>query len=186
MNRPGRPRSLSGCVFAVCVVTAVWAPPPGVRCADDSLRSALEAISDKIGETPPGLVYLSPAGNVYMLCYIIHVLYNNRSFVDVPYEIRCSATTIALLCMRMRMTAQCNYIHAAKLVAMKMLKRLIGVTSKYRSIEVVPIVDKMRANRLRWLARVLRREETEAVRVTKQIVVESRKRGGVLAFDYNE
>lgn len=61
MNRHGRPRSLSGCVFAVCVVLAVWAPPPGVRCADDSLRSALEAISDKIGETPPGLVYLGPA-----------------------------------------------------------------------------------------------------------------------------
>lgn len=62
MNRPGRPRSLFGCVFAVCVVTAAWTLPPGVRCADDSLRTALEAISDKIGETPPRVVYLSPAG----------------------------------------------------------------------------------------------------------------------------
>lgn len=41
-----------------------------------------------------------------------------------------------------------------------MLKRLIGVTSKYRSTGVIPIVDKMRANRLSWLGRVLRIEET--------------------------
>lgn len=49
-------------VFAAFTVIAalVAVAPSAVLGADDSLRSALEAISDKIGETPPRVVYLSP------------------------------------------------------------------------------------------------------------------------------
>lgn len=46
--------------LAVCVAAALWTP---AQCSDDSLRSALEAISDKIGATPSRVVYLSPGND---------------------------------------------------------------------------------------------------------------------------
>lgn len=51
------------CIFVACIVTAAGIPG-GVLGSDDSLRSALEAISDKIGETPQRVVYLQPRGNI--------------------------------------------------------------------------------------------------------------------------
>lgn len=65
MNRrrwPGRPpfnRVLAA--LAVIAVAKIVPQSPAAHAADDSLRSALEAISDKIGETqpPPRLVYLN-------------------------------------------------------------------------------------------------------------------------------
>ena len=62
---------------------------------------------------------------------------------------------------------------------MRMLRWMSGVTredkirNKYirGSIGVASIVDKMRENRLRWLGHVLRREETEAVRLVKEMYV---------------
>ncbi|KAF0718346.1 trafficking protein particle complex subunit 2 isoform X1 [Aphis craccivora] len=41
-----------------------------------------------------------------------------------------------------------------------------------------PIVDKMRENRLRWLRHVLRRENTEAVTVTKNMCVDGKGEEG--------
>lgn len=66
MNRrrwPGRPPFNRVLATLAVIATATIVPqPPAAYAADDSLRSALEAISDKIGETqpPPRLVYLSP------------------------------------------------------------------------------------------------------------------------------
>lgn len=64
--RPSRNRVFA----ALAVFAAVGIVPHG---ADDSLRSALEAISDKIGESPsPRVVYLSPGNNVkYPLAGVI-------------------------------------------------------------------------------------------------------------------
>lgn len=66
MNRrrwPGRP-PFNRVLAALAVIAAARIVPqsPAAHAADDSLRSALEAISDKIGETqpPPRLVYLNP------------------------------------------------------------------------------------------------------------------------------
>lgn len=52
------------------------------------------------------------------------------------------------------------------------------------SIRVASIVDTTRENILRWFGHVLRREETEAVRLVKEMYIdgkrgeEDRKRGG--------
>ena len=46
------------------------------------------------------------------------------------------------------------------------------------SIGVASIVDKMRENRLRWLGHVLRREETEAVRLVKEMYVDGKRGRG--------
>lgn len=76
MNRPvfGRPSFNSRVLVASCVVlAAVTSLPPGGHCSDDSLRSALEAISGKIGETPSRVVYLGQ-GNT---CIYIHFFYCN-------------------------------------------------------------------------------------------------------------
>ena len=68
----------------------------------------------------------------------------------------------------------------------KMLRWMSGVTREDKirneyirgSIGVASIVDKMRENRLRWLGHVLRREETEAVRLVREMhVVGKRGRG---------
>ena len=69
---------------------------------------------------------------------------------------------------------------------MRMLRWMSGVTREDKirneyirgSIGVASIVDKMRENRLRWLGHVLRREETEAVRLVREMhVVGKRGRG---------
>lgn len=49
-------------IFLACVIAVLGIP--GILCSDDSLRSALEAISDKIGETPSRIVYLR-TGNFF-------------------------------------------------------------------------------------------------------------------------
>jgi len=43
------------------------------------------------------------------------------------------------------------------------------------SIGVASIVDEMRENRLKWLGRILRSEETVTVRLVKETYVEGRK-----------
>lgn len=55
------------------------------------------------------------------------------------------------------------------------------------SIKVTSIVDIIKENRLRWLGRVLKREETEVLRLVKEMYVNGkrgkgrlRKRGGVM------
>jgi len=67
---------------------------------------------------------------------------------------------------------------------MRMLRWMSGVTredsirNEYNiigSIEVAPIIDKMRENRLRWLGLVLRIEKTEAVSVTENMSVEEKR-----------
>jgi len=61
MNWPGRhvPPYFDS-VFVAFTVIAVFGILPGILGSDDSLRSALEAISDKIGETPARVLYLTP------------------------------------------------------------------------------------------------------------------------------
>lgn len=69
---------------------------------------------------------------------------------------------------------------------MRMLRWMSGVTRKDRirneyirgSIGVAPIIDKMRENRLRWLGHVLRRENTEAVSVTRNMSVDGKRGRG--------
>ena len=66
---------------------------------------------------------------------------------------------------------------------MRMLRWMSGVTREDKirneyirgSIGVASIVDKMRENILRWLRHVLRREETEAVRLVKEMYVDGKK-----------
>ena len=69
---------------------------------------------------------------------------------------------------------------------MRMLRWMSAVTREHKirneyirgSIGVASIVDKLRENRLRWLGHVLRREETEAVKLVREKhVVGKRGRG---------
>jgi len=68
-------------------------------------------------------------------------------------------------------------------VEMRMLRWTNEVTTKHKisndyikgSIGVASIVDKMRVFRLRWLRNYLRREETEAVRLVKEMYVEGKR-----------
>ena len=69
---------------------------------------------------------------------------------------------------------------------MRMLWWMSGVTREDKirneyirgSIGVASIVDKMRENRLRWFGHVLRREETEAVRLVREMHVVGKKGEG--------
>jgi hypothetical protein len=69
---------------------------------------------------------------------------------------------------------------------MRMLRWMSGVTREDRirneyvrgSIGVAPIGDKMRENRLRWFGHVMRREESEAVRMVMNMNVEGKRERG--------
>jgi len=67
---------------------------------------------------------------------------------------------------------------------MRMLMWMSGVTGEDKisngytrgSIGAVSVVDKMRENSLRWLERILRRDETKAARLSKGNIRKTKKR----------
>jgi len=63
---------------------------------------------------------------------------------------------------------------------MIMLRRMSGITRKDKIrneyIIVVLIVNQMRENRLRWLGHVFRKEETEAMKLVREMYVKWERR----------